>query len=228
MYAFLFQELNKDGFAITDKRISANGGKGPPAMQILNVVAPNGHGKSKRQKRQPEGLYAGNASGSVIPHSENQHRVPHTTHENKVPLPLSTIDKANTAVKVPEEQQLYVDGADDNNNVNNEVVNDGQTDKITQARAGSVLTQNYIPRCDVSAKEVASAIRRAKTIQCKQEISDVYCLQQEGKLYTLDLPNFCPNKGKLRTLSFCWDTRNAQHFEMCTRGAFYDSSMPGL
>ena len=54
----------------------------------------------------------------------------------------------------------------------------------------------YAPRCDVTGKDISSAIRRAKTLACRQEIADVFCTQQEGKLYKLDLPRFCPNKGR--------------------------------
>ncbi|GFR58845.1 xylosyltransferase oxt [Elysia marginata] len=66
----------------------------------------------------------------------------------------------------------------------------------------------FKPACNVTAKDVSSAIRRAKSPQCKQEIADVFCQQQAGQLYSLQLPNFCPNRGmKYAGLQFtkeCW------------------------
>ncbi|XP_021352699.1 xylosyltransferase 1-like [Mizuhopecten yessoensis] len=54
---------------------------------------------------------------------------------------------------------------------------------------------SYKPKCLITGKEAMSAINRSKTPGCKQEIADVYCLSQEGKLYPTSLPNTCPYKG---------------------------------
>ena len=51
------------------------------------------------------------------------------------------------------------------------------------------------PRCDVSAKDIHSALSRAPSEHCKREITDAYCDLQEGKLYPAELPRFCPLKG---------------------------------
>ncbi|GFO18584.1 xylosyltransferase oxt, partial [Plakobranchus ocellatus] len=71
-------------------------------------------------------------------------------------------------------------------------------EEATSQPAASEQSDNsrvkFSPACEVKAKDVTSAIRRAKTAQCKQQIADVFCLQEEGKLYNLKLPNFCPNK----------------------------------
>lgn len=112
---------------------------------------------------------------------------------------MSNNDTDSPVIKVPDEH-LYVDGADDsnnhNNNSNSDFVNiDVVHHKHSKEKLQSSVSQKYSPKCDVSAKEVASAIKRAKTQGCKQEIADVYCQQQEGKLYSLDLTNYCPNRG---------------------------------
>lgn len=57
------------------------------------------------------------------------------------------------------------------------------------------LSQNFTPKCEIKVKETLSAISRARTQQCKQEISNVACLDKEGKLYPKTLPRFCPYKG---------------------------------
>uniref|UniRef100_A0A2C9MAE7 protein xylosyltransferase n=1 Tax=Biomphalaria glabrata TaxID=6526 RepID=A0A2C9MAE7_BIOGL len=74
----------------------------------------------------------------------------------------------------------------------------------------------FSPACDVSAKDVASAIKRAKTVQCKQEIADVFCQQQNGTLYTINLPNYCPNKGQ-----------DAGHYYGCYRDSSSSRDLDG-
>ncbi|XP_060066628.1 xylosyltransferase 1-like [Ylistrum balloti] len=54
---------------------------------------------------------------------------------------------------------------------------------------------SYKPKCLITGKEAVSAINRSRTPGCKQEIADIYCLSQEGKLYPDSLPNSCPHKG---------------------------------
>ncbi|KAL3876733.1 hypothetical protein ACJMK2_034534 [Sinanodonta woodiana] len=49
--------------------------------------------------------------------------------------------------------------------------------------------------CVVDAKEARSAISRAKTIECKQEITTVACLAKAGRLYPSNLTSLCPFKG---------------------------------
>jgi len=61
----------------------------------------------------------------------------------------------------------------------------------------SILQSKLQPKCHISIKEAISAIGRAKTINCKQEIADVTCLSLDGKLFPTKLPNYCPIKGIL-------------------------------
>lgn len=51
----------------------------------------------------------------------------------------------------------------------------------------------FIPPCEITGKEAISAIHRAKTQRCKQEIANVTCLIKKGLLYPKSLPSFCPN-----------------------------------
>ncbi|XP_076074233.1 xylosyltransferase 1-like [Mytilus galloprovincialis] len=53
----------------------------------------------------------------------------------------------------------------------------------------------FQPKCHITVKDSLSAISRAKTELCKQEIADVSCLSLEGKLFPKDIPNYCPFKG---------------------------------
>ncbi|XP_017786273.1 PREDICTED: xylosyltransferase oxt isoform X2 [Nicrophorus vespilloides] len=52
---------------------------------------------------------------------------------------------------------------------------------------------DFKPSCEITTKEAISAIHRAKTQKCKQEISNLTCLIQNGLFYPTVLPNYCPN-----------------------------------
>lgn len=52
------------------------------------------------------------------------------------------------------------------------------------------------PMCDIKTKEALSAIMRAKTNQCKNEIVNITCLSQSNKLFPRELPRSCPLAGK--------------------------------
>lgn len=55
---------------------------------------------------------------------------------------------------------------------------------------------DFKPRCEISTKEAISAINRATTQQCKEEIADITCLMQNDELYPKTLPRYCHLKGK--------------------------------
>ncbi|XP_037286731.2 xylosyltransferase oxt-like isoform X1 [Rhipicephalus microplus] len=49
----------------------------------------------------------------------------------------------------------------------------------------------FRPECDIVEKDALSAIRRATTTRCKQELANVTCLVRRGLLYPSELPRFC-------------------------------------
>ncbi|XP_074647913.1 xylosyltransferase oxt-like [Tubulanus polymorphus] len=55
-------------------------------------------------------------------------------------------------------------------------------------------TMNFKPKCEITSKDALSALSRARTTQCKQEIADVACEAQRGTLYWKKLPRFCKYK----------------------------------
>ena len=65
----------------------------------------------------------------------------------------------------------------------------------------NVTEFQYRPKCEVRSKDALSAVLRARTQTCKQEIADVACRAQEGNLYKRKLPRFCPLKG-MRTITY--------------------------
>ncbi|XP_037931345.1 xylosyltransferase oxt [Teleopsis dalmanni] len=52
---------------------------------------------------------------------------------------------------------------------------------------------NFIPKCEILAKEAISALQRAKTQKCRQQIADIACNIQNGEFYPKQLPNYCPS-----------------------------------
>ena len=46
--------------------------------------------------------------------------------------------------------------------------------------------------CNVTSKEAVSAITRASTRECRQELVDLVCKLEEGKVYPESLPRSCP------------------------------------
>ncbi|XP_049874059.1 xylosyltransferase oxt [Pectinophora gossypiella] len=54
---------------------------------------------------------------------------------------------------------------------------------------------DFKPACDIKSREAISAIHRAKTQNCKQQILNKTCLIQDGHFYPKELPNSCLAEG---------------------------------
>ena len=55
----------------------------------------------------------------------------------------------------------------------------------------------FTPNCDLSQNlEALSAIVRAKTRTCQEELSELACKIKEGLVYPKQLPRYCPLMGK--------------------------------
>uniref|UniRef100_A0A8C5GGV6 Xylosyltransferase 1 n=1 Tax=Gouania willdenowi TaxID=441366 RepID=A0A8C5GGV6_GOUWI len=59
-------------------------------------------------------------------------------------------------------------------------------------------------QCEVSGKEAISALSRAKSRECRQQIVDIYCKHQQGTLMPSKVPRFCPLPGKVNA-NVAWD-----------------------
>ena len=53
------------------------------------------------------------------------------------------------------------------------------------------------PKCEISGKEAISALSRAKTKVCRQQIAEVYCRHKEGQLMPEKVTRYCPIEGEL-------------------------------
>ncbi|XP_016339604.1 xylosyltransferase 1-like [Sinocyclocheilus anshuiensis] len=53
------------------------------------------------------------------------------------------------------------------------------------------------PKCEISGKEAISALSRAKTKECRQQIAEVYCRHKERQLMPEKVTRYCPAEGKV-------------------------------
>lgn len=54
----------------------------------------------------------------------------------------------------------------------------------------------FTPKCEIVGKDALSALARASSKQCQQEIANVVCLHQAGKLMPKAVPRHCHLAGK--------------------------------
>ncbi|GCC34839.1 hypothetical protein chiPu_0013316 [Chiloscyllium punctatum] len=57
-------------------------------------------------------------------------------------------------------------------------------------------SNGFSPNCDIMGKDALSALARASTQQCQQEIANVVCLHQAGRLMPHTIPRSCHLSGK--------------------------------
>ncbi|GLD57823.1 xylosyltransferase 1-like protein, partial [Lates japonicus] len=60
------------------------------------------------------------------------------------------------------------------------------------------------PQCEIGGKEAISALSRAKSRECRQQIVEVYCKHKEGALMPERVPRYCPKEGKAN-VNVQWD-----------------------
>lgn len=54
-------------------------------------------------------------------------------------------------------------------------------------------------QCEVSGKEAISALSRARSRECRQQIVEVYCKHKQGALMPEKVPRYCPLQGECNT-----------------------------
>jgi len=52
------------------------------------------------------------------------------------------------------------------------------------------------PKCEIAGKEAVSALSRAKSRECRQQIAEVYCRHKEGQLMPEAVTRYCPLEGE--------------------------------
>ncbi|KAI4881303.1 hypothetical protein NFI96_029918 [Prochilodus magdalenae] len=58
--------------------------------------------------------------------------------------------------------------------------------------APQVPNSDFVPKCEISGKDALSALHRASSRQCRQELANIVCQHQAGELMPQSLPQFCP------------------------------------
>uniref|UniRef100_A0A665T0B8 Xylosyltransferase 1 n=1 Tax=Echeneis naucrates TaxID=173247 RepID=A0A665T0B8_ECHNA len=73
------------------------------------------------------------------------------------------------------------------------------------------VTYDQPPKCEISGKEAISALSRAKSKECRQQIAEVYCRHKEGQLMPEKVTRYCPLEGKAN-VNVHWDEDSAESF----------------
>lgn len=58
------------------------------------------------------------------------------------------------------------------------------------------VTYDQPPKCEIGGKEAISALNRAKSKECRQQIAEVYCRHKEGQLMPEKVTRYCPIEGE--------------------------------
>ncbi|XP_053550711.1 xylosyltransferase 1 [Bombina bombina] len=66
------------------------------------------------------------------------------------------------------------------------------------------------PKCEITGKESISALSRAKSKQCRQEIAEMYCQHKQGKLMPEKVTRLCPLEGKANN-NVQWDEDSIEY-----------------
>lgn len=57
-------------------------------------------------------------------------------------------------------------------------------------------SNDFVPKCDIVGKDALSALHRAESQRCRQEIANIVCRHQASQLMPGTLPQFCPQLGE--------------------------------
>lgn len=83
----------------------------------------------------------------------------------------------------------------------------------------------FTPKCEIVGKDALSALARASSKQCQQEIANVVCLHQAGSLMPQAVPRHCQLAGKRQAWVERWHGR-APHSHFSEEKA-QGSHLPG-
>lgn len=65
----------------------------------------------------------------------------------------------------------------------------------------------FTPKCEIVGKDALSALARASSKQCQQEIANVVCLHQAGSLMPKSVPRHCQLAGKRQAWVERWQSQ---------------------
>ncbi|XP_077412937.1 xylosyltransferase 1-like isoform X1 [Vanacampus margaritifer] len=128
-------------------------------------------------------------------------------NENSVPKDLDEVDGGRPGERSPRRQGAPATKAQ---NVPGRAAERGWGDRNHARAAEHPRTTTTAPssECEMSGKEVISALSRAKSRECRQQIADVYCRHKNDLLMPAKLPTYCPLQGKV-SANVQWDEDDA-------------------
>nr|XP_015826291.2 xylosyltransferase 1 [Nothobranchius furzeri] len=74
--------------------------------------------------------------------------------------------------------------------------------------ASPEVSYDQPPKCEINGKEAISALSRAKSKGCRQQIAEVYCRHKEGQLMPEAVTRYCPIEGKVN-VNIQWNEDSA-------------------
>ncbi|XP_065271941.1 xylosyltransferase 2 [Emys orbicularis] len=171
------------------------------------------HGEKGRQKkaRLPENSEGSKDSDSSAGRRGSASRK-HGRWKGRPESPGVLVAKVVRAVTAKHKPGRRLPAARDDSSRRNrtELRGDAQLAVFQHGDTGSVEgapqpTENsFAPKCEITGKDALSALARASTKQCQQEIANVVCLHQAGNLMPRSVPRHCQLSGKVSPV-IQWD-----------------------
>uniref|UniRef100_A0A3Q3Q4T8 Xylosyltransferase 1 n=1 Tax=Monopterus albus TaxID=43700 RepID=A0A3Q3Q4T8_MONAL len=140
-----------------------------------------------------------------------------SNNENSVPKDFENIDNSNFGARSqPNRQSVGATSSHQPLAVGNNASYPGGQGAVgsqhrhqhphrRQATAAPLeVTYDQPPKCEISGKEAISALSRAKSKECRQQIAEVYCRHKEGQLMPEKVTRYCPLEGKAN-VNVQWD-----------------------
>ncbi|KAM9371323.1 xylosyltransferase 2 [Phaethornis superciliosus] len=141
----------------------------------------------------------------------------HGRWRGRADSPGAPVSKVVRAVTVRHKAGRRLPPAPDSSSRRNltELHGEAQLAIFQQGDTGSVEgapqpTENsFTPKCEITGKDALSALARASSKQCQQEIANVVCLHRAGSLMPQAVPRHCQLSGKVSPV-IQWDESRLQ------------------
>lgn len=109
--------------------------------------------------------------------------------------------KENSLLEKNSNEVLHYVGVPSKNLTSNSLKDGYRSTKLHHTRktgnSSPEIKYELPPKCEITGKEAISALSRAKSKQCRQEIAEVYCQHKQGKLMPEKVTRLCPLEGNL-------------------------------
>ncbi|XP_061837486.1 xylosyltransferase 1-like isoform X2 [Nerophis lumbriciformis] len=204
-----------------EKRSAAGADKAdrpPPRSGLQRKSDPPPHGKAVVRHKLRADVYRSHRPKEKLPPDSNN-------NENSVPKDFDATDSSNPAApsqrrraavadtRKPDKPQAQSILGKASSHNRTGVPEASPKSKKSSAKLlmhkGSATPSPWQQRkeqaeCEISGKEVISALSRAKSRECRQKMADVYCRHKKDELMPQKVPRYCPLQGKV-SVNIQWD-----------------------